>query len=63
MKLDEVKKYFNTGYNLNKLTGMSHVSMLNWQKLGYVPIVSQMKIQSITHGELKADLEHDRSNK
>jgi hypothetical protein len=57
MKLDEVKKYFNTGYNLNKLTGMSHVSMLNWQKLGYVPIVSQITIEFRTHGELKASLD------
>ncbi len=56
MTLDEVKKHFNTGYQLKKVTGMSYNNIYNWEKLGYVPILSQMKIETRTHGALKASL-------
>lgn len=57
MTIDEVKKYFNTGYNLNKVTGMSNTSLSNWVKMGWVPILSQIKIEERTNGQLKARLE------
>jgi hypothetical protein len=56
MTLDEVKKHFNTGYQLKKITGMSYNNIYNWEKLGYVPILSQMKIECRTKGALRANL-------
>ena len=57
MTLDEVKKYFNTGYQLSKVTGMSLNNIYNWEKMGYVPILSQIKIEERTNGALKARIE------
>lgn len=54
MTPSEVKKYFKSGYNFRKLTGMSDNTMHNWIKLGYVPFVSQKHIEKITNGALVA---------
>jgi len=54
----EVKKYFKTQYNFHKETGMSAMSLGNWLKWGYVPLDSQVKIEQLTDGKLKADLNH-----
>jgi hypothetical protein len=51
----EVKKYFKTGYNFHKITKMSDNSMHNWIKWGYVPFVSQKKLEKITEGKLVAE--------
>lgn len=54
MTLDEVKNYFVTGYGMKKMIGMSSNNISNWECLGYVPIQSQMKIEKLTNGSLKA---------
>jgi hypothetical protein len=58
MLLEEVKQYFGTTYQFNKKTGMHHASFSNWEKKGYIPIKTQIKLEKITNGELKANLEH-----
>lgn len=60
MKPKEVKKYFKTQYNFRKVTGMSAATLGNWLKWGYVPEASQLKLERITNGDLKAEWkEHD----
>lgn len=58
MKLDEVLEYFGTSHRMEKTTGLSHQNMANWKRLGYVPITTQIKIERLTKGSLKADLNH-----
>ena len=50
----DVRKFFKTGYNFRKLTGMSDNTMHNWLAAGYVPFVSQKKIEKVTNGLLVA---------
>lgn len=57
MTIDDIKKYFGSCYQFNKKTGMSHASYLNWQTRGYIPIATQLKLQNLTNGELKASFD------
>lgn len=58
MTLDDVKKYFYTSYRFQKKTGMMHNNFTNWEKKGFIPIKTQIKLQELTNGDLKANLEH-----
>lgn len=60
MTLEEIKKYFGGGYLFWKKTGMAYSCYQYWQKIGYVPLESQRKIEKITEGYLKANLEHGK---
>jgi hypothetical protein len=55
MKPKEVKKFFKTQYNFHKVTGMSAATLGNWLRWGFVPEASQLKIERITNGVLKAE--------
>jgi hypothetical protein len=55
VKPNDVKEFYGTGYNFHKETGLSHVSLTNWIKWGFVPENSQYKLERITDGALKAD--------
>lgn len=54
MKPEDVKEYFGSGYRFNKVTGMSHGSLNNWIKWGFIPEESQYKLERLTKGGLKA---------
>lgn len=56
MTIDEVVKYFGNGYRFNKKTGMSQTCFKNWKRKGFVPDFSQLKIEHLTNGELKAEV-------
>lgn len=58
MTIEDVINYFGSGYKLNLLTNMSKTTFHNWKKKGYVPISTQIKLESFTKGKLKADLNH-----
>lgn len=60
MTIDEVVRYYGNSYQFKKRTGMSDASMRNWVKWGYVPENSQFKLERITKGELKADLNYGK---
>lgn len=53
MTPEDVCKYYKNSYQFHKITGMSHASLRNWVKWGYVPEASQYKLERITNGELK----------
>lgn len=54
MTPNEVKEFYGNGYRFNKKTGMSPASLLNWLRWGYVPLISQAKLQKLTEGKLNA---------
>lgn len=58
MTLNEVKQFFGTGYKFQKLTGMCHDNYRHWEKKGYVPIETQLRLEKFTKGALKASFEH-----
>lgn len=55
MKPKEVKRYFKSLYRFNKETGMSATTLGNWLRNGFVPEMSQLKLERITKGALKTD--------
>lgn len=58
MTVSELKKYYRTGYNFQKCTGITACSFSNWLKWGYIPVASQIKLERMTNGDLKADVEY-----
>lgn len=52
MTLDEVIEYFGSSYQFHKKTGMSHTCYVHWKKNGYIPILSQNRIEKMTNGAL-----------
>jgi len=50
-----VKKYYKSLYNFNKETGMSCSTLHNWIAWGFVPLRSQIKLEALTNGALKAE--------
>jgi len=57
MTTDEFKAYFKSSYRFAKETGISHTQWIRWLRNGYIPITSQIRLELITHGKLKARLE------
>lgn len=57
MKIDDIKKFFGSFYKAARFLKMSDASFINWKRRGYIPIVSQMKIEELTEGALKARFE------
>ncbi len=58
MLLEQVVDHFKSGYRLNEETGMSANNLSNWIRLGYVPILSQIRLERMTDRQLIADLNH-----
>lgn len=58
MTVEEVVKYFGTGYRFNKQTKMHHSNFINWQRWGFIPIKTQIRLEELTNGALKANLDH-----
>ena len=58
MTFEDIQKYFGNSYQFFKKTGMGSTNYLNWQRRGYIPIETQVKLEKMTNGELKADLSH-----
>ena len=58
MTIEELEAFYGNSYRFEKKTGMSHGNFPVWKKLGYIPIFSQMKLERLTKGALKASLDH-----
>ncbi len=58
MTLDDIKEHFGSGYQFEAKTKMSHANYVHWKRYGYIPILSQKKIEKLTGGTLKADFAH-----
>jgi hypothetical protein len=57
MTIDELKEEFGTSYAFNKQTGMAANSYQNWLRWGFIPLLSQLKIEKATQGRLPARIE------
>jgi hypothetical protein len=55
MTPDQVKKYYKSGYALQRRTGISAASLGNWLKWGFIPENSQFKLEVLSDGKLKAE--------
>ena len=58
MTVDEVTNYYGNGYLFHKKSGMAAGTYHNWVRKGFVPLDSQVRIERLTNGELKASLDH-----
>jgi hypothetical protein len=59
MKPEEVLKHYKSIHYFRKYTGMSASSLWNWLAWGRIPIKSQLKLQQLSKGALKANLADD----
>jgi len=57
MTPQEVRDKYLTTYNFRKQTGMSTTTLSNWERTGHIPAESQMRLEKLTGGELKASLD------
>lgn len=55
MKPSEVIEHYKTDVRAAAEIGVSYQSIKNWLKNGKVPRISQLAIQTLTKGKLKAD--------
>ena len=60
MTIDDIKKHFGSAFDFHRATGMSHANYYHWADYGYIPINTQIKIQKLTNGVLRADYNHDK---
>lgn len=58
MTIDEVVKYYGSAHKMELKHGLSHHNVKSWKKKGYIPIQTQVRIEKLTDGELRANLEH-----
>lgn len=58
MTIEDLKNVYENGNKFQLATGMPHGTYHNWMRYGYIPILSQLKLEKITGGILKADLNH-----
>lgn len=63
MTIDEVITYFGSAWKMNQKIGMAHQNINNWKRYGFIPIMTQMKIEKLTDGELKASLDDCKAEK
>ena len=54
MTFDDVKGFFGSGYQFKKKTGMDHTNYIRWEKQGYIPILTQFKLQELSGQKLIA---------
>lgn len=59
MKPQDVKDYYGSTYAFGEKTDMSPSSLQNWLKWGYVPFISQKKLEKLTEGKLVAEWSDD----
>lgn len=63
MTLDDVRKFYGTSYRFEKMTKMSSGCWPNWRRIGYIPMVSQKRLEELTGGILTHNYAHLAPNK
>lgn len=58
MLIEDVTRSFKSLYRLHKEWGISLNTVSNWKIRGYIPIETQVRIEKLSGGRLKADLNH-----
>ena len=66
MTIEDVLRYFGTAVKMDLAIGISRSNVYYWKKVGYIPITSQLKLETLTRGALQADIrragEYTQSN-
>lgn len=57
MTIEEVLNIYKTGYRICQVLEISRQNFSVWMKKGYIPYRQQLKLEALTEGKLKADLE------
>lgn len=57
MTIKELCEYYESGYRFSLDTGMSATSYHSWVQKGFIPVHSQIKLESLTDGKLVARIE------
>lgn len=57
MKLEYIKKHYKNAYEFERKTGMSHNNWSNWEAKGYIPILTQLRVERLTRGLFKASID------
>ncbi len=60
MRIKELLEYYGTHANIMRETKVGSTSIVNWKKQGFIPILSQLKIEKVTRGLFVARLEDAR---
>lgn len=55
MKPRNVYEFYGSTYRFHKETGMSHNTLVNWLREGFVPEEAQYKLERLTNGKLKTE--------
>lgn len=56
MHLDEAIKHYKTQRKLAEVLGVCEPCISNWRSRGKIPAMAQLKIQKLSRGKLKADI-------
>jgi hypothetical protein len=56
MTIEEVLDIYKTGYQVCKALGVSKQNFTRWAKTGFIPYRQQVKLELLTEGKLKANL-------
>ncbi len=57
MTYDDIKKHFGSAYQFSLCCKFSCSAPANWKRQGFIPISTQIKIEELTNGALKASFE------
>jgi predicted XRE-type DNA-binding protein len=56
MQLDEAIKHYKTQRRLAEVLRVGEPCISNWRSRGKIPAMAQLKIQKLSRGKLKADV-------
>ena len=57
MTIEEVAKYFGTGFRACQALAIGRNNFSLWRKSGRIPMLQQYRLEKLTNGELKAEQE------
>lgn len=57
MSIEDVYKFYQCNWSeAARKLGLSQKTHINWRKIGYIPMATQLRIQNLTDGKLKAGM-------
>ena len=57
MEIDDVLNYFGSARATCKLLGIAEQNFTVWKKNKFIPLINQIRLQEITKGQLKANMD------
>lgn len=63
MKFEDLLDHYKSKYAIAKGVKYTQTAVSHWKKVGYIPIRAQHRIELVTNGQFKADLNHTQELK